>query len=413
MLCTPATPTASATASNLEPPPTTPRYQEALALCDYVETQVYSQTPIAAGASTDRFTLYTDPLGALARPRILPGVVPNNHVHRLQNLFYAKGNLRLALHDAAGAKDEYEKAVEVALSLPVWVKMAAGETLKYPSQGVSVRDLVVVMTVLGKVVAAHAETNVATSELVLRTIADFGIGNSEGHLAFDSLFRVVRSGGDAYAARVVAMGGGVLPTVLLSPEILPQITGMLFQQMDGVLPSMIESSGSTAPDGAHARQQALQQANQTTSTMLLTLAKVLQDSMGQPGAASALSLGGIPPSPSLLLPLYYIALALYPSPSTCNNLGILLSTMNATTLVRQHGGPDQPPRLVTGQQLALKYYKAGLQLDPRHPHLFTNLGSLLKDMGQLPQAVLMYKQAVEYNPTFVSPFLVASLVRNY
>lgn len=408
VLCTPATLSTLASASNLDTPPTTPRYQEALALCDYVESQVYAQSPVAPGASTDRFALYSDPVSAFARPRTLPGVVTNNHVHRLQNLFYAKGNLRLALNDPAGAKDEYEKAIEVALSLPVWVKAAAGEALKYPSEGVSVRDLVVVMTVLGKVVAAHAETDAANSELVLRTIADFGIGNGEGHVAFDSLFRVVRSGGDAYAARLVAMGGGVLPTVLLSPEILSQVMGMLFQQMGGVLPSMIESNGATPPEAAHARQQALQQACQTTSTMLLTLAKVLQDSMGQPGAASSLSLGGIPPSPSLLLPLYYVALALYPSPSTCNNLGILLSTMNATTLVRQHGQPDQPPRLLTGQQLALKYYKAGLQLDPRHPHLFTNLGSLLKDMGQLPQAVLMYKQAVEYNPTFVRPFVPRS-----
>lgn len=53
------------------------------------------------------------------------------------------------------------------------------------------------------------------------------------------------------------------------------------------------------------------------------------------------------------------------------------------------------------QQLALQYYEAGLKLDPKHPHLYTNLGSLLKDMGQLPQAVAMYKKAVDFNPTFV------------
>ncbi|GAA6000119.1 hypothetical protein JCM5350_004281, partial [Sporobolomyces pararoseus] len=138
--------------------------------------------------------------------------------------------------------------------------------------------------------------------------------------------------------------------------------------------------------------------NQTTSTMLLTLAKVLQDSLG-PTSANQLSVGGLPASQSLLLPLYYIALALYPSPSTCNNLGILLSTMNATTLVC-NPDPSKPPIVLTGQQLALRYYEQGLRLDPKHPHLYTNLGSLLKDMGQLPQAVAMYKRAVDFNPTF-------------
>lgn len=48
----------------------------------------------------------------------------------------------------------------------------------------------------------------------------------------------------------------------------------------------------------------------------------------------------------------------------------------------------------------MRYYEAGLKLDPRHPHLYTNLGSLLKDMGQLPQAVAMYRRAVEFNPSF-------------
>jgi tetratricopeptide (TPR) repeat protein len=52
------------------------------------------------------------------------------------------------------------------------------------------------------------------------------------------------------------------------------------------------------------------------------------------------------------------------------------------------------------QVLAMKYYQTGLKLDNRHPHLYTNLGSLLKDLGRLPEAVEMYKEAVRHNPTF-------------
>ncbi|KAJ1936850.1 hypothetical protein FBU59_004926, partial [Linderina macrospora] len=36
----------------------------------------------------------------------------------------------------------------------------------------------------------------------------------------------------------------------------------------------------------------------------------------------------------------------------------------------------------------------------RHPHLYTNLGSLLKDLGYLAEAVKMYEKAVECNATF-------------
>jgi len=109
------------------------------------------------------------------------------------------------------------------------------------------------------------------------------------------------------------------------------------------------------------------------------------------------SLDGIPPSSSLLLSLYYIAITLHPSPSTCNNLGILLSTIPSTLTLNNH---SQGRRVINGQQIAHTFYLQGLQKDQNHPHLYTNLGSLLKDMGQLSQAVSMYEKAVRCNPNF-------------
>jgi hypothetical protein len=41
-----------------------------------------------------------------------------------------------------------------------------------------------------------------------------------------------------------------------------------------------------------------------------------------------------------------------------------------------------------------------LNLDSRHAHLYTNLGSLLKDIGQLPAAIKMYEQAVQCDGNF-------------
>ena len=48
-------------------------------------------------------------------------------------------------------------------------------------------------------------------------------------------------------------------------------------------------------------------------------------------------------------------------------------------------GPDG--QVLDGTALARMYYTAGLQLDGKHPHLLTNLGSLLKDQGQAEQAI--------------------------
>lgn len=374
-----------------DPPPTFPRYQDALTVCNFVEKSIYSpDLPIdineahlpVAGVS---------PL--ISRPRILPKAVPPSQVHRLQNLFYAKGNLYLAMGNAAAAQDEYEKAIECVLSLPTWAKDGTSYSRAYPLVGYSTRDLVVAATVL-----SHFFSDAGSGVPATETGARLELTKASWEGNFGGLMRFVRDGGDSYVARLIKLGGGVLPPVLLFPSRLRHFTATLFVETDHTLPAHLEHSPSRTPEHLQMRQQAIQSTNQTTSTMLLMIAKVIQDSLGTPGAACQFP--GIPASPSLLLPLYYLALSLYPSPSTFNNLGILLSTMSATTLVIPEG--LLLPEIKTGQQLALEYYKAGLEQDQKHPHLYTNLGSLLKDMGQLPQAVLMYKKAVEFNPNFVS-----------
>ncbi|GAA6035349.1 hypothetical protein JCM8097_008826 [Rhodosporidiobolus ruineniae] len=383
------------------PPPPHARYQDALALCDYVESQVFAVPASAQHPAVPSSThAFLNPLQSLPRPRPLPPTVPYNHVHRLQNLFYAKGNLRLALGDTLGAQDEYEKAIEVGLALPEWAHQIPG--IQYPIEGCTTRDLVVAATVIGKVLAAYAESG-GNAEVIARTAQQLGIADERGGVPWERVLRVVKNGGNEYVAKLLAMGGGVLPTVLLEPPILAQFPAMLFPECRGRLPSLLDPAAvspdpSTAAVVDPARKQIENSAKQTTSTMLLTLAKILQDSLA-PTSAVRYAIGGIPASQSLLLPLYYVALALYPSPSTCNNLGILLSTLTATTTIA-NPDPTKPPVVLTGQRLALSYYQMGLKLDPRHPHLYTNLGSLLKDMGKLAEAVEMYKQAVAFNPTF-------------
>jgi tetratricopeptide (TPR) repeat protein len=86
---------------------------------------------------------------------------------------------------------------------------------------------------------------------------------------------------------------------------------------------------------------------QSISTTLQTLAKIYQD------------FGDIP----YAISLYYKSLEVAPNANSCNNLGILLSSFRLNE--------------------SIEWYELGLRLDPNHVHLYTNLGSALKDRGQL------------------------------
>lgn len=143
---------------------------------------------------------------------------------------------------------------------------------------------------------------------------------------------------------------------------------------------------------------------QTTSNSLLSLAKIFQDSMASGSTVSALAR----PSSGVgdILALYYLSLSLQESPSTANNVGILLAGIpqtasnldSAASLHLQTSFPGILPG--SGLSLALSYYNYGLRLDPKHVHLHTNLGSLLKDVGQLDLAIRMYERAVACDGTF-------------
>ena len=143
----------------------------------------------------------------------------------------------------------------------------------------------------------------------------------------------------------------------------------------------------------------------TTSNSLLSLAKIFQDSMSSGGAFP--SLLRQPSGIGDILALYYLSLSLSESPSTANNVGILLASVQQSGTAPQAHVVDTStapaiPGIVPGSglHLALMYYNYGLKLDPRHVHLHTNLGSLLKDIGQLDLAIQMYERAVECDGTF-------------
>ncbi|KAI4716774.1 TPR-like protein [Aureobasidium sp. EXF-10727] len=141
------------------------------------------------------------------------------------------------------------------------------------------------------------------------------------------------------------------------------------------------------------------------SNSLLSLAKIFQDGMGRniQGAGGTSMVSGV----REILALYYLSLSLQPSPSTANNVGILLASVQqsvqpATTFHSPHAFKQDIPGVHPGSgiALALAYYNYGLMLDSRHAHLYTNLGSLLKDIGQLDAAVEMYRRAIQCDGKF-------------
>ena len=183
----------------------------------------------------------------------------------------------------------------------------------------------------------------------------------------------------------------VYESILLPPE-MALTTAKLVFPIHGELPGLIH-----VPEG-----QSKKAAICTTSNSLLSLAKIYQDGMSSSGARAD--------SPTIasgvqdILALYYLSLSLQESPSTANNVGILLASV-------QHQKPMRSPQAFRGQPipgvipgsgiaLALAYYNYGLNLDKRHAHLYTNLGSLLKDIGQLNAAIKMYERAVECDGHF-------------
>ncbi|SPO24803.1 related to UDP-N-acetylglucosaminyltransferase [Ustilago trichophora] len=367
-----------------EQPPSQPRFKEALQLCEHVESHVVG------------------PQNALgtALPLFLPPNLPLTQTPRLQNLFYAKGNLKFVLPElgAVPAAAEYQKAVEVVLS--------PDDARRY-----SLRDLVVATCAVGLLSMGAMLPGTAAAAAALEVAVAMGINpaNPEHaaylasgafhHFCPGGILALVKLSGDVIVSTLLRLGNGQLPMLLLLPEAATQLCKVIFAETAGGLPALARSPASSKPQNLATLQQAQKQAAQTTSTILLTLAKLFQDATASPiaGPHGPLTLGGIPPSISLLLPLYYLSISMHASASTCNNLGILLSSIPVvTTVINAAGQPQQ----LNGQALAMQYYTQGLQLDPKHPHIYTNLGSLLKDLGHLNEAIKMYQKAVECNPNF-------------
>jgi tetratricopeptide (TPR) repeat protein len=182
--------------------------------------------------------------------------------------------------------------------------------------------------------------------------------------------------------------------LLVPPSYALETVRLCFPSSNGILPGL----ESVAVHNHKA-------ATGTTSNSLLSLAKIFQDSMASsnPRPMPFRTNFGV----REILALYYLSISLQKSPSTANNVGILLAGLQQTAspkmlaILSQEKLPAIPGVVPgTGISLALAYYNFGLNLDRKHAHLYTNLGSLMKDLGQLTTAIKMYEEAVKCDPKF-------------
>lgn len=182
--------------------------------------------------------------------------------------------------------------------------------------------------------------------------------------------------------------------ILLAPDMALETSRLVFAP-HGRLPGLDD-----VPDGFSQRA-----AVSIVSNSLLSLAKIYQDGMSSSGASANAprATSGV----QEILALYYLSLSLQPSPSTANNVGILLASVQQSGRARSSERLKNLPATTipgvvpgSGIALALAYYDYGLKLDARHAHLYTNLGSLFKDIGQLQAAIKMYEKAVECDGNF-------------
>lgn len=182
--------------------------------------------------------------------------------------------------------------------------------------------------------------------------------------------------------------------ILLSPDQALATAKLCFPYV-GELPGLRHVSGGSQ---SLARKAVVS----TTSNSLLSLAKIFQDGMSNASANRPSSVVPLTHGVRDILALYYLSLSLQPSPSTANNVGILLASVQQVAAPTHSRQKVDFPGIAPGSgiALALQYYNYGLQLDQNHAHLYTNLGSLLKDIGQLDAAISMYERAVKCDGKF-------------
>jgi hypothetical protein len=315
-------------------------------------------------------------------------LIQEGEFHRLQNILHTSGNLKFLLtatgEQHPNPEQEFLGLGDQFAAIELLLNKRARVTPEAASIYLTTQDLLLGLTVSG----LHV-----TGKLPSIPELEASINNNP---RLDLLYHIHST---QYAVLKALTPNNVLPLLFIKPENIFSMMTYLFSSTKGLFPGVVDEAGSNLdlkaipavlPVGAT-------NASRMTATVLLTVAKHLQeaarrgDTLPYTLPSNGHGTPTIRASLSAALLLYYCALALHPSASVCNNLGILLSTLlgeHVTCLVKPHEATRPVFEVLTGPSLARAYYHQGLILDSNHPHLLTNMGSLLKDEGKLDEAIL-------------------------
>ncbi|KAI6013045.1 glycosyltransferase family 41 protein [Pisolithus marmoratus] len=218
-----------------------------------------------------------------------------------------------------------------------------------------------------------------------------------GNLDFD-VIQAVHDAGDDLALALVDPATGTLPNLILFPEQIFHLSALLFSSRKGNSPSILATRLANAANDQHSMN-----IKTATASVLLSLARRYQTTdcttlLGQHKKCYFTT-------DSVILLLHYIAASLCPNASIYNDIGVMLCGLGpGETVTGPHGQP------MSGRDIARLYYEKGLQVDPTHPHLLSNLGSLLKDAGHTAHALGLWSWRIFRHTLSVHPDLDIALV---
>lgn len=220
---------------------------------------------------------------------------------------------------------------------------------------------------------AHVSTISSAAHTALT--AHVNILTRIGDPSFDIL-QAVHVAGDDLIRLLIDPTTGTLPNVILFPDQIHQLSTFILSSQKGYLPGIrITQLPAQLSD-----EQYCQESKMAMASVLVCLARRFQASQ----TAEFFNISNKPfcTVEGLSLTMHYLAAALFPNASTLNDIGVLLCSLSSGEVATNVHGQQMNAR-----EVARLYYEKGLQLDPSHPHLLSNLGSLLKDAGHMTGAI--------------------------
>jgi protein O-GlcNAc transferase len=300
---------------------------------------------------------------------VIAAVDPRS-IRRLFNVLVNIGNLMHRIDNAIPTTTQcYMHAIEVVIQKPESYYSPGATKLAF-------RDVIVATWATAITLSFVHASSISSS--TVHTVAFTGpinILTRIGDPSFDIL-QAVHDASDDLIRLLIDPTTGTLPSVILLPDQIHQLSTTILSSQKGYLPGI----RATRLPAELSDEQYCQESKMAMASVLVCLARRFQTSHTP-------ALFNISDKPfctveGLALIMHYLAASLFPNASTLNDIGVILCGLGSEEVVTSIHGEKTNAR-----EVARLYYEKGLQLDPSHPHILSNLGSLLKDAGHMTRAI--------------------------